>query len=118
MMSPNRTRTAIFSLVLSGLVLAACGSSSSSGSTTTSTQAGATQKTLTIMVTNDDGVTAPGISALVQGLKSLPNTQITVVAPLTNQSGTGGKTTAGTLVDVTGEDRRRLSGHRGQRLSG
>ena len=49
------------------------------------------------MVTNDDGVTAPGISALVQGLKSLPNTQITVVAPLTNQSGTGGKTTAGTL---------------------
>jgi len=49
------------------------------------------------MVTNDDGVGAAGVSALVQGLKSLPNTHITVVVPLTNQSGAGGKTAAGTL---------------------
>jgi 5'-nucleotidase len=45
------------------------------------------------MVTNDDGVGAPGINAAVQGLRTLPNTRITVVAPLTNQSGTGEKTT-------------------------
>jgi 5'-nucleotidase len=49
------------------------------------------------MVTNDDGVSAPGIDAVVQGLRTLPHTKVTVVAPLTNQSGTGGKTTADTL---------------------
>ena len=47
------------------------------------------------MVTNDDGVTAPGIDAVVQGLRTLPHTEVTVVAPATNQSGTGGKTTTG-----------------------
>ena len=45
--------------------------------------------TLTILVTNDDGVTAPGINATVQALSALPHTKVTVVAPLTNQSGTG-----------------------------
>ncbi len=45
------------------------------------------------MVTNDDGVGAPGIDALVQGLRTLPHTSVTVVAPLTNQSGTGQQTT-------------------------
>jgi 5'-nucleotidase len=54
-------------------------------------------KTLTVLVTNDDGVSAPGINAVVQGLRSLPKTRVIVVAPLTNQSGTGGKTTAGAL---------------------
>ena len=53
---------------------------------------------LTIMVTNDDGVDAPGINAVVQGLRTLPHTEVTVVAPLTNQSGTGGKTSAGALT--------------------
>ena len=37
--------------------------------------------TLTIMVTNDDGVAAPGIDAVVQGLRALPHTKVTVVAP-------------------------------------
>src|ERR1700722_17982211 len=81
-----------------GSVLAACGTTSSSGSTTTTSTS---HQILTIMVTNDDGVDAPGINAVVQGLRTLPNTQVTVVAPLTNQSGTGGKTTpssAGALV--------------------
>jgi 5'-nucleotidase len=53
------------------------------------------------MVTNDDGVSAPGINAVVQGLRTLPHTRVTVVAPLTNESGTGEKTTpasAGALV--------------------
>jgi 5'-nucleotidase len=57
-------------------------------------------KTLTVMVTNDDGVSAPGINAVVQGLRTLPKTRVIVVAPLTNQSGTGGKTTSG-AVKVT-----------------
>jgi 5'-nucleotidase len=54
--------------------------------------------TLTILVTNDDGVTAPGINATVQALTALPHTKVTVVAPLTNQSGTGAKVTSGTLA--------------------
>jgi 5'-nucleotidase len=75
--------------------LAAC-SSAKTAATTTTTAPGL--KTLTILVTNDDGVGAPGINAVVQGLRALPHTQVTVVAPLTNQSGTGGKTTKGKLV--------------------
>jgi 5'-nucleotidase len=62
--------------------------------------AGASPKAplLRILVTNDDGVGAPGINAAVQALRALPHTSVVVVAPLTNQSGTGGKTTTGTLV--------------------
>jgi 5'-nucleotidase len=45
-------------------------------------------KTLRILVTNDDGVGAPGIAALVDALQTLPNVQVRVVAPATNQSGT------------------------------
>jgi 5'-nucleotidase len=55
-------------------------------------------ETLQILVTNDDGVGAPGINATVKALTALPDTKVTVVAPLTNQSGTGAKVTAGTLT--------------------
>jgi 5'-nucleotidase len=48
-------------------------------------------------VTNDDGVKAPGIDALVQALTKVSGVTVKVVAPATNQSGTGGKTTPGTL---------------------
>ncbi len=44
---------------------------------------------LRVLVTNDDGVGAPGIDVLVTALAANPNLQIDVVAPLTNQSGTG-----------------------------
>jgi 5'-nucleotidase len=82
--------------VVTGLVgLGGC--SSGKGAAPPTTKAAA-EKTLRILVTNDDGVGAPGINAVVQGLRALPHTAVTVVAPLTNQSGTGGKTTKGTLV--------------------
>lgn len=55
-------------------------------------------ETLRILVTNDDGVGAPGINATVEALTALPHTKVTVVAPLTNQSGTGAKVTPGTLT--------------------
>jgi 5'-nucleotidase len=55
-------------------------------------------KTLRILVTNDDGVGAPGIDATVKALTALPDTKVTVVAPLTNQSGTGAKVTPGALT--------------------
>ncbi len=53
---------------------------------------------LRILVTNDDGVAAPGINETVKALTALPKTSVTVVAPLTNQSGTGAKVTAGALT--------------------
>jgi 5'-nucleotidase len=43
---------------------------------------------LRILVTNDDGVSAPGIDALVNALRQLPDVEVTVVAPAENQSGT------------------------------
>jgi len=52
---------------------------------------------LRVLVTNDDGVKASGIDKLVQALRKLPNVTVIVVAPLKNQSGTGGKTTNGPL---------------------
>ncbi len=44
-----------------------------------------------------------GIDAVVEGLRKLPDTQVTVVAPATNESGSGGKTTSGplTVTDAT-----------------
>lgn len=60
--------------------------------------AAAKKPTLSILVTNDDGVGAPGINATVQALTALPYTRVTVVAPLTNQSGTGAKVTPGVLT--------------------
>lgn len=55
-------------------------------------------KGLRVLVSNDDGVKAPGIDALVKGLRKLSKVKVTVVAPAANQSGTGGKTTAGALT--------------------
>lgn len=80
--------------------------------------AGAASKpstTLTILVTNDDGVTAPGINATVQALSALPHTKVTVVAPLTNQSGTGAKVTGGTL---TATDATTASGYPAKAVAG
>ena len=53
---------------------------------------------VSVLVTNDDGVKAAGIDALVRRLQSVPNLDISVVAPAENQSGSGGKTTPGTLA--------------------
>jgi 5'-nucleotidase len=58
---------------------------------------------LHILVTNDDGIGADGIDVIVQALRQLDNVEVTVVAPLENQSGSGGKTSTGalTVTDVT-----------------
>ena len=60
-------------------------------------------KPLHILVTNDDGIGADGIDVIVQALLQLYNVELTVVAPLENQSGSGGKTTDGalTVTDAT-----------------
>ncbi len=55
------------------------------------------QPTLRVLVTNDDGVGAPGIDAVVQGLRKLKGVRVTVVAPADNKSGSSDTTTPGTL---------------------
>lgn len=59
--------------------------------------------TMQILVTNDDGIGADGIDVIVRALLQLDNVEVTVVAPLENQSGTGSKTTTGalTVTDAT-----------------
>ena len=47
----------------------------------------ATQGPFRILVTNDDGVRAPGILALAQALKAVG--EVTIIAPWENQSGKG-----------------------------
>jgi 5'-nucleotidase len=58
----------------------------------------AAPKRLTILVTNDDGVAAPGIDLLVQRLRKLKNVRVVVVAPAENKSGSGDQTTPGELT--------------------
>jgi len=48
---------------------------------------------LRILVTNDDGVAAEGIDAIVQALRTDPNNIIIVSAPAKNESGSGDNTT-------------------------
>jgi 5'-nucleotidase len=70
---------------------------------------------LQILVTNDDGVAAAGIDAVVEGLRVLPGVEVTVVAPAENQSGTGDKTTPG---GVTGESAQTASGYAATKVNG
>ncbi|MGZ6976896.1 MAG: 5'/3'-nucleotidase SurE [Acidimicrobiia bacterium] len=78
-------------------VLAGCSSDSKGSSSSTSTTKANAGK-LQILVSNDDGYAAEGIDVVVQALRKLPNVKITVVAPATNQSGTGSKTTSGAVI--------------------
>ena len=54
---------------------------------------------LHVLVTNDDGVDAPGLDALVRALAALPAVDVTVVAPATNQTAASGTITT-TAFDV------------------
>jgi 5'-nucleotidase len=86
------------------LLAAACGGSGDDGakkSTTTTTDATPAspkpQDPIEILVTNDDGVGAPGIAVLTRALRSMESVHVTVVAPAEQRSGTDGKTTEGDL---------------------
>jgi 5'-nucleotidase len=63
----------------------------------------ASAQPLRVMVTNDDGIAAAGIAALVGELLANPNLEVFVVAPATNQSGTGDNrsTSAAAMLAVT-----------------
>ncbi len=81
-------------LTAAAVVVAGCTSTASRAPTATS----APSRPLMILVTNDDGVGAPGIDAVVTALRSRPSTEVTVVAPAANQSGTGVRTTSGKVT--------------------
>ncbi|MGB6056957.1 MAG: 5'/3'-nucleotidase SurE [Microthrixaceae bacterium] len=91
--------------------------STSSTATSTSTSAPTTNppKKLTILVSNDDGYSAPGIDALVQALVALPDTEVVVSAPATQQSGKGSAVTDG---DVTATDEKTTSGYPAHAVAG
>jgi 5'-nucleotidase len=102
------------------LVLGACSSDDSGGDDdaaedTTATTEGADATTTTaapeplrILVSNDDGYAAEGIDALVEGLTALDDVEVTVYAPLENQSGSSDNTEPG---DQPTSDVETLSGH-------
>jgi 5'-nucleotidase len=112
-----RSRYLAAPLVLALALTAACSSGGSSGSTASSSSSGSSasgeaasssaDRPLQILVSNDDGVAAPGIDTLAKALSALPNVVVTVSAPAANQSGTGGKTTPG---GVTGTPATTASG--------
>jgi 5'-nucleotidase len=62
-------------------------------------QAGETIAPLNILLSNDDGYSAPGIQAMREALLTAGH-QVILVAPLTNQSGTGTTTTLSGFVAV------------------
>jgi 5'-nucleotidase len=101
MPSAFRPVLAALSATVAVSALAACSSDSSTPAAPTTTRPAATAP-LRILVTNDDGYAAPGISTVTQALAALGDVRVTVVAPATNQSGTGGQTTAGTLTTLPG----------------
>ncbi len=80
-----------------GALIASCSSGSEGGENGKVKQPSAKQRTLNVLITNDDGYAAAGIDALVEGVRAIPGVKVTVVAPLTDQSGTSDKTTPGTL---------------------
>jgi 5'-nucleotidase len=54
-----------------------------------------------ILISNDDGIFAPGIRALYRALRTLPNTRITVMAPDRNQSTIGHRKTLREPLRIT-----------------
>lgn len=101
----NRIRWAL--LLGASLAFALVGCSSSDGGGTA----------LRILVTNDDGVKAEGIDAVVEALRQDPNNEITVSAPAENQSGRGDQRRE-TPPPIEGADSTTLSGYPATAVNG
>lgn len=114
-MNDHRTGWRVSALLLVvGLVLGACSSSGDGASDTTVASTAASSETadgtddasdapLTVVVTNDDGIGAPGIDALTSAISELDGVEVFVVAPAENQSASGDKTTSGEVAYADGE---------------
>jgi 5'-nucleotidase len=105
------------------VVLGACSGDDDDNGTTGATTAPSTSaattaapaEPLVVMVTNDDGVAAEGIDMLVNALEDVDDVEVHVVAPATNQSGTGGSVTDGALTVI---DATTISGHDAKSVQG
>ena len=93
-------------LLAAVLVSAGC-SGGDEGATTTTAARPATSTTappakgIVVLVSNDDGVAAPGIDSLVNALEQRSDVaKVVVVAPAKNQSGAGDKTTTGAAASA------------------
>ena len=103
-MPSHRHTKVLLTLATASAVLAGCGGSSKANPTpgpftsppATPIPSINASTPVTVLVTNDDGVHAEGINAVVVALQKQPGVTIKVVGPATNQSGTGGKTSATT----------------------
>ena len=51
-----------------------------------------------ILLTNDDGVEAPGLHALAAALAQMPDVRLAIVAPMTNRTGVGTQIAFGSLT--------------------
>lgn len=100
----RRRPTALLALLtVLALVAAACGDDDEATPTTTAaspatdatTTTVAEAEVLRIVLSNDDGIEAPGIDKMLQALAALPGVEVTVVAPAENQSGSSDKSTPG-----------------------
>ncbi len=115
------TCLAILTLVGLGAGCSSGDDSASGGDDSATTQESSTTTTApepelpTVLVTNDDGVGAEGIDALVTALVDRGDVEVVVVAPAANQSGSGGKTTPGELVAA---DATTVSGHEAKAVDG
>ena len=109
----RRSTRLVAAAFAASLVVAACGGdddgavpqsgereTTTTEATTTTVAAPAEGEPLQILVTNDDGVGAEGIDALVTALTALEGVEVTVVAPAGEQSGTGGNATEGPLTST------------------
>lgn len=99
-------RRTIVATLCAAIALSSCGSSDDDASPATSVEPTSTTvaaEPLTILVTNDDGIGAPGIDALVTALQRLEAVELVVVAPAENQSGSSDKTTVGGAPHAAGE---------------
>lgn len=65
---------------------------------------------LSVLVTNDDGIDAPGIAAVVAALAENPEVELHIIAPAMNQSGTGDRITEGPLVVLPSQTSNGFSG--------
>lgn len=123
-----RARSGVAALVLVVALLGACGGddgagAEAAGSTTTTTSTGSTAsttapasgETLRVVVTNDDGVGAEGIDAVVVALEELGDVEVSVVAPAEQRSGSGGTYKEGPLETEAAQT---ASGHEAVAVAG
>lgn len=101
-------RGATAALLAVAVVLAGCGGDDEPGTAgSPATTEAAAEEPLSIVVTNDDGYDAAGIDAVVEALVAEGH-EVEVVAPLEQQSGTGGTFTEGA---VETQEEETASGH-------